>query len=162
MGTTVTTEFVNHFVNDWFLLSDFTDMFVGGLIAHGNSRSVYDYRLNKNYVIKIDRSGQFDNVSEWDIWHNLKDKPEVAKFLAPCIHISSCGRVLIQRKTKPVKSEDLPEQVPAFFHDLKLQNWGKIGKNVVCHDYANHSFFTMGMDLVKAEWWSDTFQVVGK
>lgn len=152
MGARVDTEFLNLFVRDWMLLSDFADFFLGDLIGHGDSRSVYNFRLNSKMVVKIDRSGQFNNVSEWDIWHNVKDKPELAKFLAPCVHISSCGKVMIQAKTKPVTLEQLPEMVPAFFADRKLGNWGRIGKHVVCHDYANHKFFT-GLDVLeKAEW----------
>lgn len=152
MGTRVTTEFLNLFVNDWFLLSDFADFFVGDLISRGHARSVYQYAHSPGYVIKIDMSGQFNNVSEWDIWHNTKENKDISKFLAPCIRLSSCGRVMLQKKTIPVKLEELPTEVPAFLSDLKLENWGKIGKNVVCHDYANHKFFTYGSELVVADW----------
>lgn len=150
MGAGVTTTFLNLFVNDWFLLSDFTDMFVGNEIGKGHARWVYEFRMNSKHVVKIDHAGKFDNVSEWDIWHNASD--EAKKFLAPCVRISSCGRVMIQHRTKPVKLEELPKLVPAFLADLKLENWGKIGKKVVCHDYANHKFFTYGSELVVADW----------
>jgi len=162
MGATVNTAFIDHFSNDWFLLSDFTDLFVGAHIGQGTSRSVYEYRLNPKWIIKIDRSGQFCNVSEWDIWHNYKHIPEYAKFLAPCIHLSSCGRVMIQERTKPVKNiKDLPKEIPNFFSDFKIQNWGMIGKRFVCHDYANHRLFAPDKVLMfEPEWWSDTWQQI--
>lgn len=160
MGALIQTDFLDLFKNDWFLLSDFTDFFCGGIIGQGTSRSVYEYRMDSRLVLKIDSSGQFNNVAEWDIYHNLKSTP-YGKFLAPCVHISSCGRVLLQRKTKPVQLTDLPKDIPSFMSDSKLQNWGRIGKNIVCHDYANHSFYNPdSLSMVPALWWSDSFQVI--
>lgn len=160
MGATVNLEFLKLFENDWFLLSDFTDFFVGAMIAEGNSRSVFEFRLNPKLVIKIDRSSHFDNIAEWDIWHGMKDKHhEAARFLAPCVNISSCGRVMLQERTKPINREQLPDKIPSFLEDYKIQNWGLIGKRPVCHDYANHKLFAnANTDLVNVEWWSDCFQ----
>lgn len=152
MGASISTEFIDLFKNDWFLLSDLSDLFIGNFIANGSSRSVYHYNMNNNWVVKIDRSANFNNVSEWDIWHNMKDT-KAAKYLAPCHHISSCGRVMLQSKTKPVTIEMMPKRIPAFFADTKVDNWGRIGNNIVCHDYANHAFFTDNTSLVNAKWW---------
>lgn len=161
MGATIHTEFLDLFKNDWFLLSDLTDLFIGASIGTGCSRSVFDFNLNPNWVVKIDRSGQFDNVSEWDIWNNLKANKEYAKFLAPCHYLSSCGRVLIQERTYPIVKDKLPTEIPDFLSDFKIQNWGMIGDRAVCHDYANHSFFNAGkIGMSKPDWWSDSFQVV--
>ena len=150
------------FEDDWFLLSDFADFFLGAQVGEGQSRVVYEFRLNPKWIVKIDKSGQFNNVSEWDVWHNIKlVDPEAAKFLAPCIHLSSCGRIMIQERTKPIKKEQLPDLVPEFLTDLKIQNWGLIGKRPVCHDFANHKIYSSAStELVKASWWSDCFQVL--
>lgn len=111
-------------------------------------------------MIKIDRSGHFDNVAEFEIYHNMLNKhPEAAKFLAPCVNISSCGRVMLQQRTKRITKEQLPDKIPFFLEDYKIQNWGLIGKNPVCHDYANHKLFSSAnVDLVEVEWWSDSYQ----
>lgn len=163
MGSTVHTDFVDLFKNDWFLLSDFADMFVGETIGVGCSRSVFDFNLNPNWVIKIDRSGQFDNVTEWEIWSNYKHLPEYSKFLAPCHHLSSCGRILIQQKTYPVTKEQLPTEIPDFLMDFKIQNWGMIGDRAVCHDYANHRFFNPDkIQMMKPVWWSDCYQLINE
>ncbi len=154
MGATVHTDFVDLFKNDWFLLSDFADLFVGATIGQGCSRSVFEFNLNPNWVVKIDRSGQFDNVSEWEIWHSIKDHTEYSRFLAPCHHLSSCGRVLIQQKTYSIDTEVLPLEIPSFIADVKIDNWGVIGGKVVCHDYANHNFFNKEMLSMSPPDWS--------
>lgn len=152
--TGITTNFIDLFKEDIFLLGDFTDFFCGNRIGEGCSRSVFEYRIDQRYVVKIDRTNKFDNVAEWDIWNNLKDGP-YGKYLAPCLSISSCGRVMLQRRTIPVKASQLPDKIPVFFADTKLQNWGRIGKNIVCHDYANHSFYSGGTSMIKAKWRDD-------
>jgi len=152
MGASVHTDFLDLFKNDWFLLGDLTDLFIGGIIAEGCSRSVFDFNLNPNWVVKIDRSGQFNNVSEWDIWHSVKEYTGYSKFLAPCHHLSQCGRVLIQQKTYPITG-DLPVDIPSFIADVKIDNWGMIGDRVVCHDYANHNFFNKDkLAMVTHDW----------
>ena len=161
MGASVSTDFMNMFANDWFLLSDFADFFCGDIVGEGTERSVYEFRLDPSMVIKIDRSRQFSNVSEWDVWTNVSHHyPDYAKYLAPCVHISSCGRVMLQMKTTPVERDKLPESIPAFFTDYKIQNWGMLEDRVVCHDYANHTFFSNKVGMMSPEWWSDTYQVV--
>lgn len=161
MGAGINLEFLKLFQNDWHLLSDFSDFFVGDLIGQGSERSVYEFRLNKDLVIKIDTGGNFANVSEWDVWNNVKEDKQLAAFLAPCRNISSCGRILLQEKTKPVTLKDVPLEIPDFFSDVKIQNWGWLNKRVVCHDYANHSFFSCkNVKFRKPHWWSDTYQVL--
>lgn len=157
--TGVTTNFIDLFKEDIFLLGDFSDFFLGNCIGTGCSRSVYEYRIDPKYVVKIDRTNLFNNVTEWDIYHNLKDSP-LGKWLAPCIALSSCGRVMLQRKTIPIKFAKLPVMVPSYFADTKLQNWGRIGNNIVCHDYANHAFFSGGNKMVKAKWRDDNIGLV--
>lgn len=152
------------FKNDWHLMGDFFDFFFGEHIGDGETRSVYSFQLDKTQVVKIERPHKdsgflFDNVSEMEMWANINSKShkhlnQYAKFLAPCIRISPCGRFLIQKKTTPVTAKELPKMIPYFLADTKLTNWGRIGKNVVCHDYSNHKLYSgiTKNKLVKAEW----------
>lgn len=41
---------------------------------------------------------------------------------------------MLQRKTKPIYT--LPETLPSYFSDIKPDNFGMIGKQIVAHDYA--------------------------
>lgn len=88
---------------------------------------------------------------EWQIWQVVKDT-DMAKWFAPCEHISGSGSVLIMKRTTP--TDRLPTKVPAFFDDLKPNNWGKLGTHTVCHDYGHNSLIEYGLSvcLKKAEW----------
>lgn len=147
--------------NDWFFISDLFDFVCAANISNGNSRSVYNCQFDKTVVIKIERPDTdkgfgFFNVSEWDIWNNMKKYKTYLKFLAPCFRISGCGRILVQAKTIPIKKEQLPKLIPYWMADTKLENWGSIGKRIVCHDYANHKLFADIEDkkLIKPKWHS--------
>lgn len=160
MGASIHTDTLNIFKNDWLMLSDFIDFFCGDFIGEGTKRTVYEFKLNKKLVVKIDRSnGEFYNVSEWDIWHNIKEcHPKAAGFLAPCLNISNAGKILTKLRTTPIKKEQLLKKIPAFLGDTKIQNWGMLDKRIVCHDYANHFLYkNANVNLVKPEWWSDNF-----
>ncbi len=152
------TEEIELIKNDWFLIGDMFDFLCEGSVGIGTSRSVYNFRLAENMVIKIENNKEgffFYNASEFDVWTNIKIKhPELSKFLAPCVRISSCGRILLQEKTTPITKEELPKRIPGFIFDLKRENWGKLADGrVVCHDYANHSFFSKAdTRLVKPNW----------
>lgn len=160
MGAQVNIDFLKMFNEDWFLLADMADLFIAEFIGAGQSRSVYGYAMDPKYVVKIDRSGHFNNVAEWDIWNETSDEHQ--RFLAPCLKISQCGRLLIQERTTPVSLDEMPKEIPGFFTDTKIQNWGRIGDHVVCHDYANHRFYKNPYGKIRPKWWSDNYQVIEK
>lgn len=153
------------FQSDFHLLHDFFDFFCGGFIGAGSSRTVYEFRCDPKYVLKINRSispnVQFQNINEWDAWINIKHHhPNLAKYLAPIDRISSCGRVLLMRKTTPIKDKQkMPKMIPAFLADTKIQNWGVMDGRIVCHDYANcHIYSKVTTRFIVPKWWSDSYQ----
>jgi hypothetical protein len=155
----ISSDEVDLLKNDWFLTADMFDFICKKHIGSGVSRTVYEFRLDSTLVVKIEKPVgeyfQFNNFSEWDIWHNINvQKANYKKFLAPCINLSSCGRIMLQKKTTPIDKKELPKLVPYFLADTKLQNWGKLNGKVVCHDYANHHFYSAAHKnkLVKAAW----------
>jgi hypothetical protein len=144
-------EFNEHFGKE------LSKLIAGNLLGKGIHRDVYEYRLNKEIVIKIETNDSFANVIEWEFWKEVKDTPW-AKWFAPCIDISPNGVFLLQTRTyQPLKS-DYPEKVPSFLDDLKYSNYGVIvkgnKKQFVCHDYGN-TVLTKGVNnkLKKADWW---------
>ena len=147
MGVVIQTYELDFFKNDYTLLSDFIDFFLEAEIGRGEYRTVYQFRLNDNWVIKIDRrsggNGRFANVDEWNAYMEAKAKKSpILKYLAPCHHISSCGKILIQEKTQPIEEKmihKLPKILPGFFTDIAVGNWGTIKGKLVCHDYANNN-----------------------
>lgn len=158
MGAAISFDTLELFQKDWLMLSDFIDMWCGKFVGSGSSRMVYEFTLNKTLVVKIDHTnGGFFNVAEWDTYHNIKNShPKLAKYLAPCIQISNAGKVMLQQKTECIRSSQLPKSIPFFLADTKLQNWGKLGNKVVCHDFANSRIYShVSQRMVKPEWWSD-------
>lgn len=150
-------------MNDEFLESnfrnvterDFFRMFCGNKLGSGSARQVYECEYNPEYVVKIeDAAHSFQNVLEWNIWNDAQHMhPDIQKWLAPCVRISPCGIILIQKRTKPAKK--YPEKLPSWLTDTKRQNYGMIGNRFVCHDYGVNLMCNNGLTkrLRKVEWW---------
>lgn len=109
-------------------------LLLGDYIGAGSFREVYKMRFVENYVIKIETGKTFYNVAEWEAWQECPT--ELARWLAPCIHISDCGTCLIQARVTPVKRR--PVKIPNWLDDNKLGNWGKYKGRLVCCDYGHH------------------------
>ena len=124
---------------------DFITSICGEQIGTGVFRSVFEYNLDNKYVVKIEPLSTNCNIVEhmiWDEVEGLHGKLEwVKKWFAPVKWVSPNGRILVMQKTKEIYSRKRPEKVPAFFWDVKPDNFGWIGKNYVCHDYGQ--FYNM-------------------
>lgn len=130
---------------------DFFELITGDKIGSGISREVYECRLDASIIIKFEEGAKsFQNIQEWEQWQSWKDVPNVAKWLAPCVDISACGSVLIQKRTKPAKK--YPDLLPSFLTDTKRGNFGLFENRLVCHDYAN-IITTVKERLTKVNWW---------
>ena len=125
-------------------------LFIGKKIGEGRDRSVYEFKFDPSYVIKVDHSKRFANIIEWDIWNHVsKQLPELAHFYAPCHSISKCGKMLIQVRTHPILKE-IELNIPKFMWDNRLCNWGMMGHKAVIHDYSNHTMYkNVDTELVK-------------
>ena len=133
----------------------FFHLFCGNEIGRGIARTVYACDVAPNLVVKIeDGSQSFQNVLEWEFWQHWKDDRDVARWLAPCEKISSCGTVLLQSRTGPCPKDRYPKDMPKFLTDLKYSNFGLIGRRLVCHDYAL-AIMSLHMGKRRAHWWGD-------
>ncbi len=114
---------------------DLMRMLLGTKIGDGMFRAVFECDLIPNTVIKVSNCETPANTIEFSVWQSVKSTPH-AKWFAPCLHLSPEGNFLIQRKCRPLTDKDkLPKNIPGFFTDIKRENWGFIGKQLVCHDY---------------------------
>ena len=119
------------------LLKEFRSLFLGQELGHGMSRSVYVNAQDPTTVIKIEEGAKrFQNIREWETWKNYEYCKDVAKWLAPCVDISSCGLILIQKRVDPLLLEKAPNKMPAFLTDFKLNNFGIYKGKIVCSDYG--------------------------
>jgi len=140
---------------------DFIQLFLGEYLGGGCARDVYEFIGQPDLVIKVETTAHsFQNVMEWNTWHEVQGTPW-ARFFAPCRRISPCGIVLIQERTKPLETDRLPKRLPAFFADLKPENFGRIGDRAVAHDYAVNLVGDLGLRKAsmryvrKDEWVTD-------
>jgi hypothetical protein len=127
----------------------------GRLLGVGSARHVYECALNSEWVVKVETGARsFQNALEWEFWQDAQANKELARWLAPCHHISPSGVVLIQARTTDAPTKAFPKKVPKVFTDLKYQNWGYLlgdHRRLVCHDYALTLNYTTG--LRQADWW---------
>lgn len=129
----------------------------GPLIAQGLNRDVYECKHDPKWVVKIQRTQNFDNIIEWKIWNAFYHAPDHRKWFADCLTTTESGLVLIQKRVTHGAIEDYPKKVPAYFTDFKIQNYGWIGKRFVCCDYSNSLEIMTGIvpdKLRSAKWWT--------
>lgn len=108
----------------------------GDLLGKGVFREVSVFKFNPEYVIKFEfkpERGMFCNVSEWKNYINSRNTP-LEKWLAPCELINETGQILIQKRVD--FSGVYPKKIPWEFTDIQKPNFGWIGKQFVCCDYA--------------------------
>jgi hypothetical protein len=142
------------------------NMVCGRVLGEGQNRTVYEHKFDSSVVIKMDTGDGrwFQNVAEWLVWDAVKDTAH-AKWFAPCVTISECGKVLVQRRT--VRAINHPEQVPAYMCDLKINNFGILvprantdeEERFVCHDYGLLTrMLRTGASkrMTNAQWWQET------
>lgn len=119
-------------------LNNFTKKYCGSYLGKGLYRTVYNYKVNSNYVVKIEDTskGSFSNVVEWRIWQDNEEWKKFSKYLSPSIAIDETGQILVQRKVEFKSIDNYPSKMPSVFSDFKIQNYGWIGNQIVCVDYA--------------------------
>lgn len=135
---------------------DLFDILLGKKIGNGAGREVYEHRLDSSLVVKVENSaGSFQNIVESKIWWEVSDSP-YAKWFAPVVAISANGAVLVMKKAEPARKHEYPKKIPAFFTDLKRQNFGLLNGKFVCVDYGS-SILSYGFTkkLKQAKWWSE-------
>jgi hypothetical protein len=128
-------------------------MITGQVLGTGVDRVVYEHRHRDDLVLKFEvASNCFQNIAEWDFWHDNKDDRKVARWLAPCEFISPCGIILAMKKTIKPTETDYPKTVPAFLTDLKRDNFGMLDGKLVAHDYGLY-LIDVPTKRKKVNWW---------
>lgn len=118
------------------VLKDFFNLMIGKHLGTGIARDVYECTIDKSIVIKVEQNARsFQNIREWENWHIWGYSGAAKNWLAPCVNISPCGTILLQKRTTPIITP--PEYLPAFLTDRKLENFGIYEDRIVCHDYAS-------------------------
>ena len=125
-------------------------LMLGKRLGYGMSRSVYECRINKSLVVKIEEgSRRFQNIMEHEIWITLSGT-KAARWLAPIVDISPCGIVLLMKRTTPMREKELPAKVPVWLTDCKTSNFGIYEGRPVCHDYGTAGTVMLSRAVSKA------------
>lgn len=135
------------------------DMLLGRKLGHGVGRTVYECRLDRRMVVKLEeRGGSYQNIIEWEAWKILKDE-DAGRWLAPCVSMSANGSVLIQHRTYPVSRGAYPKRMPVFLGDYKYGNYGALPDGrFVAHDYGSLTNLGNGIfsgAMRAARWWDE-------
>jgi hypothetical protein len=133
------------------------DMMLGKYLGRGIHRMVFEYALDKKYVVKLDDSGKGMNFIEHDVWKRIQFTRH-AKWFAPIKSVSTNGIIMLQRKCEKLEDWERPKKVPAFFTDTHSDNFGKLDGRPVCFDYALNLLMEQGMTskLKKPRWTEGT------
>lgn len=116
---------------------------LGKLINKGNTRIVYEYELNPEYVIKvaIGEYGYKSNRYEWSIWS--VNSADTTQWLVPCIEVFEGYKYLIMERGIPISdSNDNPHKIinniPNWLcNDIMLSNWVYHDNKPKLCDYGN-------------------------
>lgn len=134
---------IHHISTMPFIMRDCVELLCGMKLGSGQFRDVYQCNIIRNAVVKVSTEPQA-NWCEYNVWQSVADQ-KYAKWFAPVLWISPGGHLLIMQKARMLKYEDKkPAKIPSFFTDLKLSNFGWIGKQLVCTDYQ---FITRAIDI---------------
>jgi len=135
---------------------DAFSLLCGEKIGEGSSRMVFECRLRRDLVVKVEKECNwraFDNVKELTNWEDAKNRPALKKWLAPIEFASPDCRILLMHRAEPLPiSYKLPDKMPAFLNDLKPENFGLIDGNLVCVDYAIIRL-QLSARLRAVKWW---------
>lgn len=134
---------------------DFINLFLGTHIGTGAAREVFVCRTDPTIVIKIEQRAQsFQNIKEWEIWNDVQYDKKLSPWFVPCVDISNCGTVLIQKRAEHIPKAQFPKKIPACFGDLKYENFGVYKNHFVCLDYGTITTSNgLRGTLKKASWW---------
>lgn len=140
-------------------LAEYDSLILGEFLGEGISRKVYVCRFDPTLVVKIESNARsFANCFEWEMWNRVGCGTKFAEYLAPCVDISACGTMLLQKRTYPLQPGQAPKMMPDFLNDFKYSNYGMLDGKVVCHDYGLPTFMNLlarGSKKVKADWTGD-------
>lgn len=142
---------------DWEISYGLFNALCGDFLGEGGSRIVYDCRLKPGYVVKIEKGRDtMHNLREFMLWEAVFHQPEINKWFPRCSEITTGGEVLIQQKVMPITDKNkhlIPDKIPGFLTDMKHSNYGFIGKQFVCMDYAFSADIAMSGISASAPKW---------
>ena len=140
--------------------TDLITTLIGKKLGQGTYRAVYQHNWDKDWVIKIEPNNTSSNISEYMLWDEIQGLINklawVKEWFALVLWMSPNGKILCMQKTSQEPKNrklEIPDKVPAFLADVKLDNFGWIGNKFVCHDYGFlHKFIKYENKMQTIKW----------
>lgn len=140
--------------------TDLITTLLGEKLGKGSYRTVYQHNWDKDWVIKIEPKNTECNITEYLLWDEIRGlKNELAwvkDWFAPVLWMSPNGKILCMKKASEFpknKKLERPTEVPAFFSDVKWDNFGWVGNRFVCFDYGfMYKFIKYEKKMQKVNW----------
>lgn len=141
--------------------TDLITTLIGKKLGSGAYRAVYEHNWDDKWVIKVESNSTHCNLTEYILWDEIQglcgNLSWVKEWFAPIQWISPNGKLLCMQKTSEFpKNKKLtrPKEIPAFFTDVKWENFGWIGNRFVCHDYGFlYKFIKYEKKIQKVKQW---------
>ena len=107
---------------------------LGEFIAEGVNRKVYEYLLDRNWVVKVNKVEIEEDANSAEyFYYNLLKKHNFGHFLFECKY-DDFGNFIMKKAFSSLKPGKY--KVPIFFGDLRSVNWGmKKNGQVASIDY---------------------------
>lgn len=129
------------------------DLLIGEMLGQGSTRRVYEVKHNPALALKLEYASRaFCNVAEYELWNEVKNKPRLAKFFAPVVAIDIWAGALLMHRTMPITYEEFKAEIkslPDFMTDNHWANFGRLGGQIVCHDYGYNNVLLDALDNPK-------------
>lgn len=136
---------------------DLQSLCFGEELGSGYSRKVFSFAPDPKMVIKYAPELPKENMIEYEIWQMVKHVKSIARWFAPVCSMSTCGIFLLMERIERPMKKDYPARVPAFFGDLKYDNFGIWRGKFVCCDYSGFVSTSLSHkwsgQMKKAKWW---------
>ena len=102
---------------------DLIGLVLGDPLGGGTARQVYEWLPDPTLVAKVEHgAGSFQNVEEWETWREVDGVAWHQDWFAPCVSISACGSILLQRRTVDPQPGQRPLKLPRSLTDRSIQN----------------------------------------
>jgi hypothetical protein len=134
-------------------VSEVVSIYKDQKIGEGATRIVYTIKGFDWLVMKKERlkSTIIHNVLECAISDSVQHLHGDLKFIKD-MHAKCYGALidpqyslLFQQRVTLDAAGEFPEKLPSMFTDIKKNNFGWIGKQLVCFDYANNFYRMFGL-----------------
>ena len=116
-------------------------------LGEGKHRRTYVHPDDETLVIKVIKTDRSKNLDEFRNCR-LINRSGMGHWIAQVIELLDGGNVLVMERVVPLTRP--PDEIPKFFRDTRVSNWGLLNGRPVCHDYTD--IHEISQDMMTPVW----------